>query len=237
MLHVVSLGLIPVPDGEGVGTCMGILVREGCGAQPLLSPSLSCTFCRLTLPNEEGASGVAVAQELPLCIFAPDLAKVPPAAGKGSAPGRHRRGDRGTARARRDTRPWGRWGWALSPPRYSLFCLDGVHRGHVVAGDVASGTRAQRPRLPPVPLPGQGNRERGGRGTDRQTDAPTVCLLTPHTAGPDPAVPHPSLLRAPRQSLGPQPRSSGGTKAQRHLPGLVCGCWGWQQVRGGLTCC
>lgn len=28
-----------------------------------------------------------MAQELPLCIFAPDLAKVPPAMGKGSAPG------------------------------------------------------------------------------------------------------------------------------------------------------
>lgn len=86
---------------------------------------------------------------------------------------------------------------SLFPP-YSLFCLDGVHRGHVVAGDVARGTRAQRPGLPPVPLPGQGSRECGGGGTDRQTRPPsTVCLLTLHTAPPDPALPHPSLLKPP----------------------------------------
>lgn len=153
VLHVVALGLIPVPDGEGVGTYVETLVRGRCGAQPLVSPPRPCTFRGLTLPDEEGASGVAVAQELPLRIFAPDLPKVPPATVMGSAPGGTAGGTTeppcrhcGTAGARKGTWARGRWGWGLSPsllPRYSLFCLDGVHRGHVVAGDVARGTRAQ----------------------------------------------------------------------------------------------
>lgn len=35
---------------------------------------------------------------------------------------------------------------------YSLFCLDGVHGGHIVTGDVACCACAQGPRLPPVAL-------------------------------------------------------------------------------------
>lgn len=33
---------------------------------------------------------------------------------------------------------------------YSLFSLDGIHRGYVVAGNVARLSRAQGPSLPPV---------------------------------------------------------------------------------------
>lgn len=38
------------------------------------------------------------------------------------------------------------------PNPYLLFSLDGVHRGHVVAGNVASLSRAEGPSLPPVTL-------------------------------------------------------------------------------------
>ena len=40
------------------------------------------------------------------------------------------------------------------PPPYSLFSLDGVHGGHVVAGNVASVSGAEGPSLPPVTLAG-----------------------------------------------------------------------------------
>lgn len=84
VLDVVSLGLVPIPDGEGVGTYMGGQgsgwVREGCS--PWCPRPCPHTFRCLTLPDEEGAPAVAVAQELPLRVLAPDLPKVPPAWGQ-----------------------------------------------------------------------------------------------------------------------------------------------------------
>lgn len=71
-----------------------------------------------------------------------------------------------------------------------------------------------------------------------QTDR--VCLLTLHTARPDPALPHPSLLSplssrhlalvlsdGAQAELGcPAWVLQGVPKAQRLLPGVGCECWG-----------
>lgn len=100
--------------------------------------------------------------------------------------------------------------------------------------------------LPTSPPP-WAEKQRTWRRRDRWTDPPTVCLLTPHTAPPDPALPQPPLLRPLNSRHGALVLSDGAQaelecpawvlqrvpKAQRPLPGVVRGCWGWQKVRGG----
>lgn len=57
---------------------------------------------------------------------------------------------------------------------YVLFCLDGVGRSHVVAGDVAALSRRQGPGEPPVPfsVTQTGREGRGRREGQRSATSP-----------------------------------------------------------------
>lgn len=214
---------------------MGTAVREGCGAQP----------------------GVPIAVPVPFVVSLSRMRKVPlelpwhrscrsaslrPILPKYHLPwGRaQRRGHRGTPAPAlrhcpgpRGQQALGQVGLALSPSLLTL--LPGWSPQGPRSCWGCSPWHPSSATSPPTSPPPWAGKQRTWRKRDRQTDRRAHRVPPhPHTAGPDPTVPHTSLLRPPRQSLGPGP--SGGTRAQRHLPGLVCGCWGGSRS-GGLTCC
>lgn len=158
VLHVVSLGLVPVPDGEGVGTYMEGAGQGGSGRDvghspprvrvpvpipfvvslsrmrkvPLQFPwhrSCRSASLRPILPKYHLPRGQAQRREgthrTPQPRPLASTAELPGLAGGARRPGSEADGV----------------GVCLHPcpPPYSLFCLDRVHGGHVVAGDVTRG--------------------------------------------------------------------------------------------------
>lgn len=117
-----------------------------------LSDFYLLTFSSFAFSHQESSSMVPRIQQQPLSIFASHFTKVPPVKRKHT----HNTQMRAAASVIRPLMEWSRSRCSnviRSGSEALLFSLDGVSRGHIIAGDVAFPPRVDGASLPPVSFP------------------------------------------------------------------------------------